>query len=523
MADRDLAEHRADLAALADAEAPSTDRLAAVRRLLARADDRPELRQPVADAICAHLRATAPLESTVPVLRATGPADRSANRPADRPANPPADRPAAGTEGTDERETDLRRAALDLLAARLRPGGPGPWPEIDLDLSGTTLVDVDLRGCELAEGRFADTRFVGTASFEGASFDGDALFPRTVFEGDARFDGVRFGGEAVFGRARFRGVTGFAGARFDAIAWFGRGEETLWEDDPAWEAIEELSPLPWDEPNETDPQWPVAVLIEDYQDWEEGGDGARFAGPVSFRGAHFGGPAWFYQARFGAVADFREAGFTARVHLDQPAVRLTGAHWSDENDDGYGETYWPLGWAVESGTGRLVPDDDVHPYAGQLGDPDPEIRRAGLRRLAVLGDSRPELRQRVVDALCAYLRTPLPFRVTGDLDPGQAEELRLRREVQQVLADRLRPATEPYWPELDLQLCGATLVELDLSGGAGGYADFVGAQFHGSTSFAGCRFERTAFDLGTGSGVATFHGPVDVSGARLGADSPLPG
>ncbi|MEN3609895.1 pentapeptide repeat-containing protein [Plantactinospora sp. ZYX-F-223] len=490
MADRDLDEHRADLAELAAESSP--DRLPAVRRLLARADGRPELRQPVVDAICEHLRATGP-----------------------------ADRPAGRAGSTDGAETDPRRAALTLLADRLRPGDSGPWPEISLDLSGTTLVGVDLRGCELAEARFADTRFVGTASFEGARFDGEALFPRTVFDGDARFDGVRFGDEAVFGRARFRGAAGFAGAEFGDIAWFGRGADTLWEDDPAWETIEELAPLPWDEPNETDPQWPVAVLIEDYQDWEEGGDGARFAGPVSFRGARFAGPAWFYMARFGAAADFREAEFAARVHLDQPTVELTGAHWSNENDDGYGETYWPLGWAAEPGSGRLVPDDGVHPYARQLAGPDPGTRRAGLRLLAELGDTRPELRERVVDALCAYLRTPLPFLVSGDLDPAQAEELRLRREVQQVLAERLRPAAEPYWPETNLWLCGATLVDLDLSGGEGGYAEFVGAQFHGTTSFAGCRFERAAFDLGDGSGVATFHGPVDATGARLGTQPPL--
>ncbi|GAA3747215.1 hypothetical protein GCM10022225_33740 [Plantactinospora mayteni] len=493
MADRDLDEHRADLVALAEGQ--PADRLPAVRRLLARADARPELRQPVADAISEY-------------LRATGPADGSMLRA------------ASGDDG----ETEPRRAVLDLLAGRLRPGDSGPWPGISLDLSGTTLVDVDLRGCELAEGRFADTRFVGTASFEGARFDGEALFPRTVFEGDARFDGVRFGAEAVFGRARFRGTAGFAGAEFGGIAWFGRGEETLWEDDPAWEVFEEFSPLPWDEPNETDPRWPVAVLVEDYQDWEEGGDGARFAGPVSFRGARFTGPAWFYKARFGAAADFREVEFAARVHLDQPAVELTGAHWSDEDgEDGYGETYWPLGWAVRPDTGRLVPDDDIRPYARQLADPDPDTRRTGLRLLAELGDTRPELRERVTDALCAYLRTPLPFPVDGDLNPAQAEELRLRREVQQVLAERLRPAAEPYWPETNLWLCGATLVDLDLHGGAGGYAEFVGAQFHGATSFAGCRFARATFDLGGGSGVATFHGPVDLAGSRLGTRPPLVG
>ncbi|GIG90046.1 pentapeptide repeat-containing protein [Plantactinospora endophytica] len=490
MADRELNGYRADLAALA--EGSPSDRLAAVRRLLTVADRRPELRQPVADAICDHLRSPAP------------------------PTDDGKRDPVAGYGDAEQ-----RRVVLDLLAGRLRSDAGGHWSEISLDLSGTTLVDLDLRGCALAEGRFADTRFVGTASFDGVRFDGEALFPRTVFEGDARFDGARFGDEAVFGRTRFRRTASFTGAEFGGIAWFGRGAETLWEDDPAWETIEELTPLAWDELNETDPEWPVAVLIEDYQDWEEGGDGARFAGPVSFRDARFGGPAWFHHARFGASADFRDAVFAARVHLDQPAVELTGARWSNENHDGYGATYWPLGWVTESGSGRLVPDDDVRPYARQLGEPDPDVRRTGPVLLAELGDTRPELRERVVDALCAYLRTPLSFLVGGELDAAQAEELRLRQEIQRVLAARLRPAADPYWPETNLRLCGATLVDLDLSGGNAGYADFVGAQFHGTTSFAGCRFERAAFDLGAGSGVATFHGPVDVTGARLGTELPL--
>ncbi|MGN9914100.1 hypothetical protein ACTMTJ_41885 [Phytohabitans sp. LJ34] len=56
------------------------------------------------------------------------------------------------------------------------------------------------------------------------------------------------------------------------MAEFGRGADTWWEDDEAWETVEEIDPVSWGELNEDDPQWPVAVLIEDCQDWEEGGD-----------------------------------------------------------------------------------------------------------------------------------------------------------------------------------------------------------------------------------------------------------
>lgn len=279
-----------------------------------------------------------------------------------------------------------------------------------MDLSGCTLGDADFSGCRLDAAEFADTRFHGTAVFAGAAF-ADAAFQRAVFYGDAVFTGARFGGDAEFGRARFRRRADFTGAVFSGTAWFGRGADTWWDDDAAWETVEEIDPAPWEEPNEDDPNWPVAVLIEDYQDWEEGGDGARFLGDASFRDVRFDGPAWFHYARFGAAATFAGARFAGRAHLDQPAVDLTGAHWG--GDTGDGEPVWPLGWTARpvaagarDGAADLVPDASVAPYTGQLADPDPEVRSAGLQILARLGDDRPEARQRVVATWCAFLRIP---------------------------------------------------------------------------------------------------------------------
>ncbi|WP_229401991.1 pentapeptide repeat-containing protein [Micromonospora okii] len=482
------------------AEATGAGRDAALRRLGEWGAADPALRRDAAEAICAHLR-------TPPAVSAVGDEDAAARREA------------------------LRALGGLLRQAAVEAGGAGAVPEVVVDLAGATLVDADFGGCVLAGARFADARFLGATSFADARFTGGADFARAVFHGPARFDGARFAADAGFGRARFRGPASFDRVGFAGLAWFGRGEDELWEDDPAWDAVEAVRPAPWDEPNEDDPDWPVAVLMGDYQGWEEGGDGARFVGDVSFRGARFDGPAWFCKARFGADAAFRDARFGGPVHLEQPGVGLDGARWAGPADDG--PSRWPLGWSPApgpDGTRVLVADGSVAPYSRQLADRDPAVRRAGLRALGELGDARPELRQRVADAVCGYLRAPLPFAVTGGLTPAEAGEVELRRDAQRLLAARLRPAPttlvsratpapdaaeEGRWPQIDLSLCGATLVDLDLSGCRAGHADFTGAQFHGATRFDGSTFAGAVFRLPGAEGRASFHGDVTFAGARL--------
>nr|WP_239157923.1 pentapeptide repeat-containing protein [Streptomyces sp. SID13726] len=388
------------------------------------------------------------------------------------------------------------------------------------------MPDIDFSGCRFGLARFADAHFRGACVFDGAHFAGEALFQRAVFESDARFTGARFGDSAVFGRTRFRAGADFSGARFQGIAWFGRGEEVLSEDDPAWDQVEAWRPVAWEERDEDDPLWPLAVLEDDYQSWEEGGDGARFNGRASFSHARFESAAWFWKARFGGEALFHQAVFGGRVHLVQPSADLTGARLSDTARDEEEEQDWPLGWTTatpdpgDRGGARLIPDESVAPYHGQLADDDPEIRRTGLRVLGELGDAEPELRQRVVDTVCAYLRMPLGFDAGADvftLTPSQFGEARTRRDAQRLLADRTRPSADrPIWEDIHLHLSGATLIDFDVSECRVAQGDFTGTQFHGSTTFAGASFGAVSFSLPYArEGRASFHGPADFSDARL--------
>ncbi|MFJ5307013.1 pentapeptide repeat-containing protein [Streptomyces sp. NPDC088350] len=462
----------------------------------------PALRQPAADAVCRYLRG--------PVVEAVD-------------------------------------SAVALLVALARGGD-----HLAFALEGAVLPDVDFSGCSFGPTAFTDAHFRGRCVFDGAHFRDDAIFARAVFEGEASFADVRFGGDAHFGLARFHSPAGFAGARFDSLAWFGRGEEPVQEDDSRFEEFDEDGDLPadkphpfgvripWREPNEADPDWPNAVLEEDYQTWYEGSDGACFRDRVSFHGARFHGPAWFWKARFGADAEFGDAWFGGQVHLDQPRVDLTGATADtvteeddasevDDAEESFSPQEWPFGWVLRSednGPDRLVTDESVAPYAHQLADADPAVRLSGLHVLDALGQTRADQRARIVDVVCGFLRAPLAFEVRDEavLTAAQVAELRLRRTAQQILTDHLRPhdpgaapdspPRERFWDGVDLSLSAATLIDFDLSDCRFARADFMGTQFHGTTNLERSAF-KVHFMLPGGGGYATFHGECRTAGATL--------
>lgn len=194
----------------------------------------------------------------------------------------------------------------------------------------------------------------------------------------------------------------------------------------------------------------------------------------------------------------------------------------------------------------------------QLGSDKAPVRLGGIYALERLAQNNRELRQTVMDVLCAYLRmsptrpppSDRPDEAQVDADPGQEREVRLT--AQRVIATHLRPGPDPgdpvdsFWADIDVDLTGAALTDLgladcvlrnarfdgaELSGVArfsraefSGMATFDGAVFAGEgrfieTRFVGdVRFPTVAFRGAAGFHGAEFHGDADFSGTEFGGE-----
>lgn len=116
------------------------------------------------------------------------------------------------------------------------------------------------------------------------------------------------------------------------------------------------------------------------------------------------------------------------------------------------------------------------------------VRLAGLVTLERLAQGNPAHRQTIVDMVCAYLQ--MPFEPPAD---GPSDELRVRLTAQGLLAKHLR-ADEPatFWPDIDLNLTGATLVKFALTNCTVRSALFSQARFVDSAIFRGTTIAHSA-------------------------------
>ncbi|MBG0819074.1 pentapeptide repeat-containing protein [Planomonospora sp. ID82291] len=318
--ERDAAERRVTELYTKAAEQLGHDkaavRLAGLYALERLAQDNPGHRQTIVNVICAYLRMpySPPTLAPEPVQ---APPARSAPPSNDRWLHPPTpgneetplpEQPAAGKTDDAEGERQVRLTAQRILGEHLRDertpserdSGQSAdvrfWDGMRLELTGATLIDLDLQHCRVVKADFGGAAFVGDARFKKATFARDARFEKATFAGEAGFGGATFTGHVGFGGATFGGVAVFGWATFDGIARFEEATFTR-----------------------------HALFIE-----------ATFTGFSRFEEATFTGEAWFDRARFTEDAGF--GGTNARV------LRPDRDH------------VWPTGWAVaeqSDGTGRL--------------------------------------------------------------------------------------------------------------------------------------------------------------------------
>lgn len=197
----------------------------------------------------------------------------------------------------------------------------------------------------------------------------------------------------------------------------------------------------------------------------------------------------------------------------------------------------------------------------QLGSDKAPVRLGGLYALERVAQNIPEpqLRQTVVNVLCAYLRMPYTPPSTSSRRLGihrsrrpqqtpapdrsgagvAREELEVRLTAQRILTKHLHPGPAPdtpvdtFWEDIDLDLTDATLVHWNLAGCRvrnatfdstrfSGDAAFDGARFGGDAEFDGARFgdaarfTETRFDGATGFRGAYFGGDAGFNSARFG-------
>jgi uncharacterized protein YjbI with pentapeptide repeats len=284
-------------------------RLAGIYALERLAQDNVRLRQTVIDLLGAYLR----MPFTPP---------SAAAEPGTHPTPPP----ATGPDPRQERE--VRLTAQRGIALHLSPG-PDPdnpadifWSDLDLDLTGATLVDFDLSGCHLRTATFKAAVFIGDAEFLGTRFTGDAWFASATFTGSAWFESATFSGYTEFRSTEFAGFTSFRSANFAgnvdfrsvtfaAAAWFGE---------------------------------------------------VTFTGHTDFRSTVFGGNAEFDVATFSGSTDFDSATFANRADFSGallPPARYAGPETPASSWIDFSGTRFEGGVPAELTT--LVPDEPPPP------------------------------------------------------------------------------------------------------------------------------------------------------------------
>jgi len=191
----------------------------------------------------------------------------------------------------------------------------------------------------------------------------------------------------------------------------------------------------------------------------------------------------------------------------------------------------------------------------QLGSDKATVRIGGLTDLERLGQNNPDLRQTVIDRICAYLQMAyvMPTReheddqpkanlasqavVTQDGGHEARQEMKVRLTAQRILIRHTKwpqSDTQPpdiFWPGVALDLSDATLIDLDMSYCRIAAADFAGTRFLGNsafdrmminryTNFGDARFEdNTSFRGVTFSGGVSFRATSFGGGASFNGTS----
>jgi uncharacterized protein YjbI with pentapeptide repeats len=257
---------------------------------------------------------------------------------------------APGTpEAREERE--VRTTAQRILATHLRASADEPapadlWPDVTLDLTEATLVDLDFQDVQVRGPGFTGATFHGTTRFDRAVFPDRAHFERATFHGPARFEQAAFHRWALFAGAALRGPAHFDEARFARRVEFTKAS---FHDGAFFAGAVFDRTVSF-----TQATFEQDCSFESVIFGEHGVFGAtRFLGGCLLRGAVFRGYADFLRTTFARDVSFAGASFEGGVRFDTVAfavpANLDRASVADVG--GAHERTWPPEWVVRAGAG----------------------------------------------------------------------------------------------------------------------------------------------------------------------------
>jgi pentapeptide repeat protein len=172
-------------------------------------------RQTIANVLCAYLRMPF---TPLPRPKLT-PMEVTIHRT-------PSVRPGPASSDHDDpryQEQQVRLAAQRILTNHLRvtpEHGDLLWKDINVDLTGATLIDFDLAHCQIGDCLMTDTTFIGRLDFTAACISGKADFTRAQFTGVALFSEAQFKSDVMLYKAWFISSCTFEKARFDKESRF---------------------------------------------------------------------------------------------------------------------------------------------------------------------------------------------------------------------------------------------------------------------------------------------------------------
>lgn len=168
-----------------------------------------------------------------------------------------------------------------------------------------------------------------------------------------------------------------------------------------------------------------------------------------------------------------------------------------------------------------VADERFARSVEMLGHEADQVRVGAMHALAGLTASSPRYKQTVLDVLCAYLRRPFEHDALADRkdDPDKSaqkaeaefdREREVRRTAQRLITDLLPFGMDTDPTPYHLDLTGATVEYLRLSGRRIGRLTARRTQFHGITRFGELSATKPVLFSG-----AAFHGRVFAQDARF--------